>query len=272
MPRRPVILAVDDNPGNLVALEAVLERDFEVRFARSGAEAISLLERHPDVDVIILDVNMPEMDGYETASRITQMPACHDVPIVFLTATYKEDPYVKRGYEVGGIDYFTKPFDPDLLRKKMGVYASFRQRAAILAERERAVREAEELLATAKRLSVALECDDIGIVITDLDGHVHETNDAFARIRGGTELLDDDRGAVMRALQQGESSTEPVRSHQVDGQARRIQSCVSPLRDSAGAIVGAVVTVRDVTEPNNIERELETRTRRLISHRGFVRA
>ena len=55
-----------------------------------------------------------------------------DIPIVFITAVYHEDPYVKRGYEAGGIDYFTKPFDPDLLRLKMAIYSSFRERAEVL--------------------------------------------------------------------------------------------------------------------------------------------
>src|SRR5262249_38080104 len=114
--KKPSVLAVDDIPGNLVALEAVLEGDFDLVPAGSGAREIEILEQRSDIDVILMDIQMPVMDGYETARRIKQMPQCNDIPIIFITAVYYEDPYIKRGYEVGGVDYFTKPFDPDLLR------------------------------------------------------------------------------------------------------------------------------------------------------------
>src|SRR5215472_13762514 len=117
-PHKPRVLAVDDTPGNLLALEAVLDEHFEIITARSGPEALAILEREHDIDVIILDVMMPGMDGYETATRIKRMPDCGDIPVVFVTAVFVEDPHIKRGYEVGGVDYFTKPFDPDLLRLK----------------------------------------------------------------------------------------------------------------------------------------------------------
>jgi PAS domain S-box-containing protein len=245
--RRPVILAVDDTPGNLVALEAVLERDFDVRLSRSGAEAISLLEQRPDVDVILMDVNMPAMDGYEAASQITRLAGCGDIPIVFITATYKEDPYIKRGYEVGGIDYFTKPFDPDLLRKKIGVYAMFHQRAA--------------LLATTKQLSVTLEHAAVGVVITDLAGQLQQANDAVAGILGtgwreaDAHVITSVDQALDRALHDGESSAGMVRF-----KGREIQTSVCPLRDPDGRISGAVITVRDLSELHRLERELEPRT------------
>src|SRR5262245_11325384 len=121
--RKPTILAVDDTPTNLVALEAVLDKDFALVFARSGPEAMALLQEQ-SVDVILMDVQMPNMDGFEAAEQIKKLPGCEDIPIVFITAVYNEDPHVKRGYAAGGVDYFTKPFDPDLLRLKVGIYAS----------------------------------------------------------------------------------------------------------------------------------------------------
>src|SRR5580698_9498863 len=101
--RKPVVLAVDDVHGNLLALEAVLENDFDVISAASGQRAIDIIEQRTDIAVILMDVQMPIMDGYETAQLIKKIPACQDIPIVFITAVYHEDPYVKRGYEVGGI-------------------------------------------------------------------------------------------------------------------------------------------------------------------------
>src|SRR5262245_49549160 len=113
MANKPAVLAVDDTPANLVALEAVLERDFELVPAASGAKAIEILRQRADIAVILMDVQMPVMDGYEAAERIKNLPGCHDIPIVFITAVYREDPHLKRGYQVGGVDYFTKPFDPE---------------------------------------------------------------------------------------------------------------------------------------------------------------
>lgn len=261
MTRRPIVLAVDDTPGNLVALEAVLDRDFEVHVARSGMEALAMLERGVEVDVIVLDVQMPIMDGYEAASRIAHLPACRDIPIVFITATYKEDPYVKRGYEVGGIDYFSKPFDPDLVRKKLGVYASFRQRAAVLAQRERQVQDAEALLEATKRLSVA-DHGAVGVLVGDVHGRLRDANEAAVRILGTVDLAgwwDGDGVAIRR---EGQALTR-VRCG--DGHWRELHSSTSTLHDAGGQVVGVVLALRDVTEPKRLERELETRATQLAS-------
>ena len=120
-----------------------------------GAGAIKLLETERLVDVVLMDVHMPEMDGFETAKRIKKMTRSRDIPIIFVTAVYQDDPFVKRGYEVGGIDYFSKPFDPEILRMKIAAYAAFRQqgrpaaraRAAYPRIRGAAARRAQALLA-----------------------------------------------------------------------------------------------------------------------------
>lgn len=118
---------MDDTPANLIALDAVLSREYQVVPAKSGAEAVAYLEVHQDVDVILLDVQMPRMDGYEAATRIKAIPHWKDIPLIFITAIFRDDPHVKRGYEVGAIDYFTKPFDPEILKLKVGIYSAFRR-------------------------------------------------------------------------------------------------------------------------------------------------
>lgn len=254
MTRRPVILAVDDTPGNLVALEAVLDRDFEVRVARNGAEAIAELQHHSDVDVIVMDVNMPVMDGYEAASRITRIPGCADLPIVFVTATYKEDPHVRRGYEVGGIDYFTKPFDPDLLRKKIGVYASFRHAKA-----------AENLLATTKRLALELQGAAVGVLIRDAAGELQHCSDAAAKILGGSAHAE--LAAWCAGNAGGIQGTAVTRVRCIDGVTRDLHCSVSPLRDSSGAIAGSILALIDLTEATKLERELEKTSAHVIARR-----
>lgn len=116
------ILLVDDRPDGLLALEALLSENGNYRLvaAQSGQEALGLLAQY-DFAVILLDVQMPEMDGFETAEKIRQMPRYANTPIVFVTAINKDDRYIYRGYAAGAVDYIFKPFDPVILRSKVAV-------------------------------------------------------------------------------------------------------------------------------------------------------
>jgi CheY-like chemotaxis protein len=119
---RVQILLVDDRPENLVALEAILSSlDHELIRARSGEEALKAL-LNQDFAVILLDASMPGMDGFETAARIKRREKTRDIPIIFLTALNNEPQHAFRGYEVGAVDYLTKPFDPWILRAKVSVF------------------------------------------------------------------------------------------------------------------------------------------------------
>lgn len=283
--KKPPVLAVDDTLGNLVALEGVLARDFDVVRAGSGAQAIEILQRRSDIAVVLMDVHMPIMDGFEAARRIKMIPGCQDLPIVFITAVYHEDPYVKRGYQVGGIDYFTKPFDPELLRLKVAIYSTFRQKAAVLREREQHLRETEELLQAGRKLSAVLESLPVGILITDIDGRVFQTNDEVARICKATEAINhDDYGQLMQwwasgggglkgtdgplllALRSGVSShAEPVEIRCFDGSVKKILASASPLIGVGGKTVGAVIVIKDTSETTQLELELQSRVARLVS-------
>src|SRR4051812_33756289 len=101
----PSVLIVDDTPANLLALSAVLEPiGARLVEARSGREAIAKVEAEPFA-VVLLDVQMPEMDGFEVARRIRELPNGRELPILFLTAIHRDDRYVRRGYGVGAADY-----------------------------------------------------------------------------------------------------------------------------------------------------------------------
>ena len=122
---RPWVLVVDDSPANLMAVEAVLEPlDVEVVTAGSGEEALWRLLGH-DFAVVILDVAMPGMDGFETAARIKERDRNRAMPIVFLTA-HRISANVVKGLALGAAEYLEKPIDPDLLRAKVAGYLSKR--------------------------------------------------------------------------------------------------------------------------------------------------
>jgi CheY-like chemotaxis protein len=133
------ILLVDDREENLLALEAILGGlGHELLRATSGAEALKHLLIQ-DVSLILLDVQMPEMDGYETAAHIKGRTRTQDIPIIFLTAIDREAHQAYRGYAAGAVDFLAKPFDPWVLRAKVEVFVGLQQ------ERQRLLRRTEDL-------------------------------------------------------------------------------------------------------------------------------
>src|SRR3954462_10523869 len=135
------ILLVDDMEDNLIALEAVLGSLNEPLFrARSGEEAMKALLRRPFA-LVLLDVRMPGMDGFETAANIKRLDQTRDVPIIFLTGAEDDSGYAFRGYATGAADYLTKPFDPWVLRAKVSVFLELhrkKQQLESLLARQRA--------------------------------------------------------------------------------------------------------------------------------------
>ncbi|XGC80419.1 response regulator [Bdellovibrio bacteriovorus] len=137
------VLIVDDRIDGLIALEAVLNLpDVNLVKAQSGQEALDLLD-HYDFGLILLDVQMPQMDGFETALRIRQHPNYKLRPIIFVTAINKDDQYIYKGYEVGAVDYIFKPFEPQILRSKVQVFVELYRKAKRLREQAEIIRESE---------------------------------------------------------------------------------------------------------------------------------
>ena len=142
-PIRARILMVDDRPENLMALEAILEPlDVELVRANSGEEALRQVLLH-DFAVILLDVQMPGMNGFETAQLIKSRERSKLTPIIFLTAINKDEHFVYAGYEVGAVDYMFKPFNPDVLRSKVAVFVDLHVKTEQLKEQEKRLRESE---------------------------------------------------------------------------------------------------------------------------------
>jgi CheY-like chemotaxis protein len=139
MPPKAKILLVDDRPENLIALEAILSSlSQQLVTVQSGEEAIKAL-LSDEFAVILLDVVMPGMDGFETAEHIKRLAGARDVPIIFLTAAGPEPDHAFRGYAAGAADYIAKPFDPWALRAKVAVFVD-------LYMKNRQLREQAELL------------------------------------------------------------------------------------------------------------------------------
>ena len=150
------VLIVDDNENNLYTLRALINKhmDVEVLQASSGQAAIDSALNDPRIDLIILDVQMPEMDGFQTASMLKVRQRTKDIPIIFLTAAYKTDEFQKKGYVVGAADYLLKPIDDNQLINKISTYLRLiekeremnRRLEGLVAERTRELQLAKHYL------------------------------------------------------------------------------------------------------------------------------
>lgn len=197
-PRLPVIsepakiLLVDDRPDKLVALTAVLtELGQELMVAHSGKEALRLVLNH-DFAVILLDVSMPVMDGFETASLIRQRRKSEHTPIIFITALNATDNHASKGYSLGAVDYIYAPVIPDILRAKVSVFVDLFNKAKSIRLQSEALRLAAERRADRleDRLESLLNRLNVGIFRCTLGGQLISANPAFMRIYGINPSVD----------------------------------------------------------------------------------
>ena len=257
------ILLVDDQPANLLALESILdEMGQNLVRADSGSRALKeLLDR--EFAVILLDVQMPDLDGFETASLIRERERSKDTPIIFLTALSRSEVNVFRGYELGAVDYIFKPFHPDILRSKVNVFVQlFRQREAL-------ERQTQELARVIKQNELILTAAAEGIVGIDLQGDATFVNPAAARMLGREpeEVVRENLHAIVHPVFPGVMTCDLSRCdlHAVlhgaytldchdatffrdDGSSFPVEFSASPIQDDADRTLGAVLTFRDVTE------------------------
>ncbi len=142
----PAVLLVDDDARNLLALESVLEGgQFQLKQVQTGDQALLAL-MNEEFAAIVLDVQMPDMSGIELARLIKQRKRTQHIPIILLTAHYREDEHAVLGYDAGAVDYLTKPVNPIVLRSKVNVFVELFRKTRALAEMHRAAQAAEEAL------------------------------------------------------------------------------------------------------------------------------
>src|SRR6187455_807400 len=131
------ILLVDDREDNLFSIETILEPDgYHFVKASSGRNALKILLAEFDFALILMDVKMPNLNGFETASLIYEREKLRHIPIIFITANNYGDENVFKGYQSGAIDYIFKPFNPDVLRAKVGVLIDLYKKNRLLLEQE----------------------------------------------------------------------------------------------------------------------------------------
>ncbi len=123
---KKLVLIVDDAPANLQMVRSILKDDFKIRVATSGAKALDLVKAEPHPDLILLDVTMPEMDGYEVCGVLKATPESRDIPVIFLTGKTDTDDET-RGFQVGAVDYIHKPFSPAVVKARVHTHLVLRE-------------------------------------------------------------------------------------------------------------------------------------------------
>ena len=189
MPDKVALLLVDDRPENLVALEAVLGgQGIELVKASSGNDALRFTLRQ-DFALVLLDVQMPGMDGFETAELMRANPKTRRLPIIFVTAGMKDITLQFKGYELGAVDYLIKPFEPHILNSKVKVFCElFRQRHELESHQqllEQRIRErVYQLKESEERRRAILHGAMDGFWLVDTRGRLLEVNAAYCRMSG----------------------------------------------------------------------------------------
>lgn len=277
---RARVLVVDDDPRNLLALREVLEDLVDVACAESGEEALRYLLKE-QFAVIVLDVLMPVMDGYETASLIRKREQSRNTPIIFLTAINKDDSHLLRGYDSGAVDYIFKPFEPTILKSKVAVFVSLfektreiergaEQEERLLRERleaERARAEAMlKLRESEARQSLILNALPLALYVEDNDSGKRAPRFVAGNVEAMTGypvasfMTDGDLWASRIHMEDGSApehrlhdGTRSVgyRWRHVDGSYRHFLDQAVALPD--GSIAG---TIRDITDFRHLQDQL----------------
>ncbi|HJT16788.1 MAG TPA: response regulator [Thermoanaerobaculia bacterium] len=270
------ILLVDDQPANLLALESILsDMDQNLVKAESGRSALkALLEK--EFAVILLDVQMPDLNGFETASLIRERDKSRDTPIIFLTALSRNETNVFRGYELGAVDYIFKPFHPEVLKAKVGVFVElFRKREAIK-------KQAQALGRLSRQNELILRAAAEGIIGVDLNGISTFVNPAAAAMVGRhpDDLAGRDIHSIIHPAVPGVATCDVRRCpffaalhvdrlhddiedtfFREDGTSFPVEFRVSPMHDENGRKIGSVITFRDVSEKRAAAQAAENERR-----------
>ena len=287
---KPTVLVVDDQSSNLVAFEALLEDfDIELLEASSGQQALELLEDH-DVALVLLDVQMPGMDGYEVARFMQESSKTHNIPIIFVTAINRDIEHILRGYDSGAVDFLTKPVDSRVFQSKVQVFLDLHQKTRKL---ERANQALETTLGEVERLKhhndLLLRSIGEGVLSLDRRGNVIYANPSAQALFDETSPI---AGQALSERLPGDNARKQLDemiTHCLGGQRwegllpmlRHDSSfpadiIATPLSDDKGHIAGVSLSLRDATDRQRRELALRAETERdpltgLCNRRGFER-
>jgi serine phosphatase RsbU (regulator of sigma subunit) len=158
---KKIVLLVDDAPANIQVVNSILKDAYRIRVATNGAKALDLARATPAPDLILLDIVMPEMDGYEVCSRLKAAPETRDIPVIFLTGKTETDDETK-GFEVGAVDYIHKPFSPPIVKARVQTHLVLRGIREQLAQQLQTIRSELE---TARKIQLSILPNEVPKIV-----------------------------------------------------------------------------------------------------------
>ncbi|HEX5651625.1 MAG TPA: response regulator [Chitinophagaceae bacterium] len=232
------ILVVDDREDNLFSIEAILEKDpYTIIKANSGRAALKILLHQHDFSLILMDVQMPDLNGFETATLIYERDKLRNIPIIFITAHDYDEEYIFKGYRMGGVDYIYKPINPELLRVKVSVFVELYRKNQQLQLHEKNLLEANKALQKEIEERKISE-EKVRILNEQLlqnNAHLKSVNeelDQFAYV-ASHDLQEPLRKIMVfsdKILMKNNQDEETQKYfHKITGSARRMQSLINDL-------------------------------------------
>jgi signal transduction histidine kinase len=237
-----VNLLVDDQPANLVALEAMLQGlGQNLIQAGSGREALKWLLTH-EFAVVLLDVKMPEMDGFETATLIRQRDKSRHTPIIFLTAADQSQTQAVRGYAVGAVDYLVKPVMPEFVRSKVAVFVELAKKTALLQRQTRLLQESEQ---------AARELADLRAeLVRDLE-HKNRELESFSY------AVSHDLRAPLRRIESFSRAVQDSQGERLDESGRRFLLRIREASEQMSQLIDDVLYLSRVTRAEVREQDVD---------------
>ena len=264
------LLTVDDNPHNRFTLRSLIEAHMDVTVleANGGRQAIDIAMGETRVDVILLDVQMPEMDGFQTAQMLGIRRKTRDIPIIFVTAAFKADEFRRRGYAMGAVDYLLKPIDDHLLLNKISAYFRLLEKERDLNRRleEKVAERTAELERATRYREGILQTMGEALLVLNPEGKVKSVNPAALNMLGyrETQLIgmsigdlfeedaDEQAGAFMGSWLEAVIRTgvmEAIEARFIDAQGRPVPILFSrrAMRDADGDITDIICIAKNMT-------------------------
>lgn len=193
MIKKPLILIVDDIPSNIQTLAAILKEDYNIKVATNGSRALELSFLEDQPDLILLDVEMPDMNGYEVCTKLKDTHSTKEIPIIFITANHEVEDEEK-GLEIGAVDYITKPVNPAIVKARVKTHITIKQqydelKFIAMHDKLTGLYNRHYLMDEAiRKISSAIRKNEpLTIVMSDID-HFKNVNDTYGHLAGDKVL------------------------------------------------------------------------------------
>jgi len=270
----PCVLIVDDSPTNLRVLADLMSSEFEVKFAKDGKSALEIIHDCPP-DLVLLDIMMPEMDGYEVCKRIKNDEDTKNIPVIFITAKIELNDIVK-GFEVGGVDYVTKPFNKSELMARVRTHAELKTINEQLEERVKM--EIERRLDQELIFRQLFDSLNDLVAIVDSRYHYIALNKSYKKYFGidtneftgkhiistvGQDEFENIKEKIDKAFE-GYITSHNSELPLPDGRVLDVEMTILPFYNSHSHIKGVIVNTKDISERNKLVKEIKDKEQMMI--------